>query len=212
MSRTPSHSAAERAALADALSAAGPDAPTLCAGWQARELAAHLVVRERRPDASLGALLPPLRGWGERVRDGYTRMPFDELVELVRTGPPPTSPYALPGVDARVNLVEHFVHGEDVRRATDQWQPRVLPPGLQRALWRAMSFARLYYRRSPVGVVLRLPGGERKVVIAKQPSVTLTGDPGEHVLYATGRGGHARIDVEGPDEALREFGRLRLRV
>ena len=34
----------------------GPDVPTLCEGWTARDLAAHLVVRERRPDAALGIL------------------------------------------------------------------------------------------------------------------------------------------------------------
>lgn len=212
MSGTPSHSAAERAALVDALTAAGPDAPTLCAGWDARDLAAHLVSRERRPDAALGLGLQPLRDWTERVRRRYARMPFEELVELVRTGPPRTSMFAIPGADARANLMEHFVHGEDVRRAGEGWQPRMLPPERQRALWQVMSRARMFYRRSPVGVVLQLPGGERKVVFDTVPSVTLTGDPGEHVLYACGRGAHARVDVEGPPEAVREFGALSLAV
>ncbi len=44
----------ERLLLADLLETAGPDAPTLCEGWRTRDLAAHVVVRERRPDAAGG--------------------------------------------------------------------------------------------------------------------------------------------------------------
>ena len=54
--------------LADLLLQLGPDAPTLCAGWTTRDLAAHLVVRERRPDAMVGVLIPPLAGHAEHVR------------------------------------------------------------------------------------------------------------------------------------------------
>ncbi len=36
----------ERAALCDTLERFGPDAPTLCEGWQTIDLAAHLVARE----------------------------------------------------------------------------------------------------------------------------------------------------------------------
>src|SRR5689334_6927919 len=95
-SPSPTPSALERARLADALEAAGPAAPTLCAGWTALDLAAHLAARERRPDSTPGLLLRPLAGWTEHVRAGYARRPFAELVHLVRTGPPPTSPFALP--------------------------------------------------------------------------------------------------------------------
>ena len=48
----------ERHALADLLDEVGPDAPTLCAGWRSGDLAAHLVVRERRPHAAPGPPLP----------------------------------------------------------------------------------------------------------------------------------------------------------
>ena len=40
----------ERAALCDTLEAVGPDVPTLCDPWTTAELAAHLVIRDRRPD------------------------------------------------------------------------------------------------------------------------------------------------------------------
>ena len=48
----------ERAALCDLFAEVGPDAPTLCAGWTTRDLAAHLLVRERRPWASAGIVVP----------------------------------------------------------------------------------------------------------------------------------------------------------
>ena len=49
----------ERAALCNTLRAVGPDAPTLCTGWTARDLAAHLVVREHAPIGSLGIWVDP---------------------------------------------------------------------------------------------------------------------------------------------------------
>lgn len=212
MSGTPSHSAAERAELCDALAAAGPDAPTLCGGWTARDLAAHLVTRERRPDAALGIAGGPLHGWSERVRRRYAARPFEDLVRMYRTGPPAGSPFALPGADARLNLVEHVVHCEDVRRAAPRWQPRDLPVERQEALWNVIRRGRLFYRRSPVGVVLQAPGGLRSVVIDTQPAVTLTGAPAEQVLYATGRGAAALVEVTGPEAAVRRFGELKLAV
>ncbi len=48
----------ERAALVDTMRGVGPDAPTLCEGWKTRDLAAHLVIREYRPDAAPGILIP----------------------------------------------------------------------------------------------------------------------------------------------------------
>ena len=61
--------AAERAALLDLLERLGPDAPTLCEGWATHDLAAHLVVRERRPVAGPGYVFPALHGpYGEDGR------------------------------------------------------------------------------------------------------------------------------------------------
>ena len=63
----------ERAALVQTLRAVGPDAPTLCEGWTTRDLAAHLVVRERRLDATLGIMVPFLAGYTEKVQDKVAR-------------------------------------------------------------------------------------------------------------------------------------------
>ncbi len=87
--------AGERAALADLLGDLGPDAPTCCAGWTTAHLAAHLVVRDSRPDAlpGLGVELVggggPLPRWAHGLEDRLrTSTPYSTVVERVRSGPP----------------------------------------------------------------------------------------------------------------------------
>src|SRR5215210_3225922 len=84
---SPSLPSRERAALADLLDELGPDAPTCCAGWTTAHMAAHLVVRDRRPDAMPGygweeaGFGGPLASWSHRVEDRLrTGTPFPELV------------------------------------------------------------------------------------------------------------------------------------
>ncbi|MGQ4421520.1 TIGR03085 family metal-binding protein, partial [Streptomyces violaceoruber] len=140
----------ERLLLADLLETAGPDAPTLCEGWRTRDLAAHVVVRERRPDAAGGALIKPLASRLHRVREEYGAKPYEELLQLIRTGPPRFSPFQLKQVDEAANTVEFYVHTEDVRRAQDDWSPRELDPVFQDALWsRLERVARLMGRGIP---------------------------------------------------------------
>jgi uncharacterized protein (TIGR03085 family) len=209
----PSHSAAERAALADALIQAGPEHPTLCDGWDTPQLAAHLVIREGRPDSALGIMLPPFAGWTARVLAGYARRPYAGLVATFRDGPPRLSPFAIPGVDARVNLAEHFVHCEDVRRARPGWEPRLLPDGRQEALWSALtSTGRMLLRRSPVTVTLRRPDGAEVTVVRKGDGegIALTGEPGELLLYTFGRKDQAVVQLEGPDAEVSTFRNLSL--
>ncbi len=190
----------ERAALADALDAAGPDAPTLCEGWDTRDLAAHLVIRERRPDASPGIVFPPLADHMERVRvstrDGTD---YGELVRLFRTGPPLWSPIRLSFLDSATNTVEYFVHLEDVRRAGPAWEPRELADGLSDFLWgRLKRGAQLLMRKAPADVVLRSPDGRSATVkTGGESTVTLTGHPAELTLVAFGRGRHAQVDTDG---------------
>ncbi|PZA20241.1 maleylpyruvate isomerase N-terminal domain-containing protein, partial [Modestobacter versicolor] len=50
-------SRSERAALADLLEQLGPDQPTCCEGWTTQDMATHLVLRDRRPDAMPGLAL-----------------------------------------------------------------------------------------------------------------------------------------------------------
>ena len=113
-----SYSRDERRALCSLLDKTGPDAPTLCEGWTTGDLAAHLVLRERRLDAAAGVAGGPLAGHTARVQQRLrSRIPFPDLVRMIRSGPPALSVMALPGMDERMNAVEFFVHHEDVRRA-----------------------------------------------------------------------------------------------
>ncbi|MDH6109955.1 uncharacterized protein (TIGR03085 family) [Kitasatospora sp. MAP12-15] len=198
------HARTERHRLAELLAAAGPDAPTLCAGWRTRELAAHLLLRERRPDAGPGIQLKPFAGWTRRVQDGYARRPYEELVREFRGGPPRLSFFALPGADEAANTVEYFVHAEDVRRAVP-WEPQAPAPALEEALWKRLPLLARFEagRRTPVRLLLRRPDGRFLTVGQRKPlTVQLAGEPGELLLFAFGRGAQARLTVEGPAEAV----------
>src|SRR5918911_778957 len=114
------HARAERLTLAHLLTQVGPDAPTLCTGWTARDLAAHIVVRERRPLAAAGIAIRSLADRTARIQARFAGKDYDELVDEVRR-PPLWSPLSNPLLDEAVNVNEMFIHHEDVRRAQPGW-------------------------------------------------------------------------------------------
>jgi len=204
-----SNSRDERRALAALLEETGPDAPTLCVGWLTRDLAAHLVLREHRPDAAAGVMGGPLAPYTARVQRRYlARHSYAELVALFRNGPPRLSPFALPGADEQVNTVEYFVHHEDVRRAQPDWQPRAISDGLSDALWRRVKSARLFLRKAPVGVELARVGaaegnGPYRVTVKNAtPTVTVVGTPAELTMWIMGRTSAAKVRFDGTGEAV----------
>lgn len=197
------HAKRERLLLADLLEAAGPEAPTLCQGWTARDLAAHVVVRERRPDAAAGLVIGPLKSRGERITNEFSSKPYEELIQLIRTGPPRMSPFGLKQVDEAANTVEFYVHTEDVRRAQPDWSARELDPVFADVLWSRMEkAARVLGRKAPVGLVLRRPDGQTVVAHKGTPVVTVTGEPGELLLFAFGRQDAARVELDGDQDAI----------
>ncbi|MGK5441930.1 TIGR03085 family metal-binding protein [Micromonospora sp. URMC 105] len=194
----PRYARSEREALADLMLELGPDAPTVNEGWTTRDLAAHLVVRERRLDAAGGIVLPPLRGYAERVRRRIAARPWAELVGLVRR-PPVWSPVSNPLVDELANTLEFFIHHEDVRRAGAGWQPRDLPAGLRGRLWKPVSLlARTALRRFPADLLVQAPGHGELSVGRGGDRVRLVGSPGELALFLSGRQRVARVQVDGP--------------
>jgi uncharacterized protein (TIGR03085 family) len=208
------HSRLERAALADLLEDLGPDAPTLCGDWDTRDLAAHLVARDRRPDSGPGLVVPALAGWTEKVRrDVRDDSGYAELVELVRTGPPIWSPVGLPFVESASNTVEYYIHHEDVRRAQPGWTPRALSKGLEDSLWnRLRATARLMLRSAPVGVRLVTPDGREVTAKSDEPLVTLTAAPSELILYCAGRQAVARVNADGDPDAIARLAKATLRI
>ena len=144
----------ERKALCDLFVEHGSDAPTLCEGWFTADLAAHLVVRERRPDSGPGLVWPPLAGYTDKVRRSVRdRTPWEELVETVRRGPP----LLLRPFDGPMNTVEFFIHVEDVRRAQDGWEPRQISPDLADALWTWVGPGGMA-KKVPATIVITSPG------------------------------------------------------
>lgn len=191
----------ERAALVDTMRATGPDAPTLCEGWTTRDLAAHLVVRERRLDAAPGILVPKLAGYTARVQEQVTASTdWPELLARVAAGPPLYSPFIL--LDPLVNVAEMYIHHEDVRRAGSTWQPRVLDDATTASLARQVgSFARMTLSKAPARVTLATAEGKALTTVGKGAPVTISGDPGELLLFAAGRE-PARVRFDGDADAV----------
>lgn len=185
----------ERAAVVAALRDVGPDAPTLCEGWTARDLAAHLMVREYRVDAAPGILIPLFAAHTAKVQDAVANnSQWDELVGKVAAGPPVYSPLKL--VDSVANVAEMFIHHEDIRRAQPGWEPRTLDAELTGKLRRTLGLmARLTLAKMPARVQLRTPDGATVLTAGRGPAVTVTGEPQELLLFATGRLAH--VDFSG---------------
>jgi uncharacterized protein (TIGR03085 family) len=203
----------ERHALCDLLLRTGPDAPTLCQGWTTGDLAAHLVVRERRPDAAPGIVVPLLAGYTERIqRQLRSATPFPQLVELLRQGPPAWSPLAWPGVESAANTVEFFVHHEDVRRAQEGWTPRALPSALEEELWRRLKMGRFTLRRLPVEVTLAEPGGRTQRLTKGGRQARVHGLPSELTLWTVGRKDAAQVELTGEAEAVNVLSQARWRL
>ena len=178
----------ERAEMCDSFAEFGPDAPTLCEGWNTRDLLAHLLVRERRPDAGAAIVVPYLRKHAAQVSESFKAEPWDKMIKTFRDGPPMLSVWAIPVLGDKFNLGEFFVHHEDIRRAQPEWTPREDNPALDDALWKPLKLmGRMLFRKSPVGVTLRSAGRDDIVANKADRGVILVGLPGEIVIHAFGR-------------------------
>ncbi|NLF04218.1 MAG: TIGR03085 family protein [Actinomycetales bacterium] len=194
----------DRDHLVDALEAAGPDAPTLCEGWRTRHLAAHVVLREGSPLESASMGLSFLRGRAERELEDLAERSADaegwaELLARLAAGPRGVSPVAWGGDKA--NLAELVIHTEDVRRGDGPAAPLDREPEHLDALFDQLRLAaRLYYRRSDVGIVLVVPGGRRAKVKAPRDgagTVVIRGSVVDLFLHASGRGAAADVEITG---------------
>ena len=193
----------ERQAICDTLLTAGPDAPTLCAGWTTGDLAAHLWVRENELPAVAAIMLSRKHQAALRMAEARSRLSFAALVAELRRGPRRLSPLRFPGLDERANALEFFVHHEDVRRAgPDPLPPRQLPAESEEELWAILKrAARLLFRGAPFGVDLETPDG-RVLPVRRRRHVTVVGEPGELLLWATGRTTAAHVRVLGDPSAV----------
>lgn len=199
--------ATERTRLRDLLLEVGPQAPTLCEGWATRDMAAHLWLRERRPDAALGMFVSPLEGHLNSLTRRVQARPYEAVVREWGSGPGKASPVRF--LDAAMNTAEHFIHHEDVRRGAGEAAPRDFSRRVNEALWRQCGrMSALLLRRSGRPVVLE-GAGMRPLVAADRRGVAERGDdvvrvkgePGEILLWCCGRTA-VEVEVEGPEDAI----------
>lgn len=200
-----------RALLVTALREASPTDPTLCEGWEARHVAAHVWLRQQAPWAVHGSRL---RALADEATDPQAYL---ALVDRVAEPAAAWSPHSWAG--NLMNGTEFYVHAHDVHRgpaaAAGTPVPDLLPvdDDVARALWRDLSLvARGAYRRAAPAVVLVEPRlGRRSVSRARAgaPTVALSGPVGELVLHAFGRGWASRLEIDGPDGAVRALGAVR---
>lgn len=191
----------ERAALVRTLRTVGPDASTLCPGWTTRRLAAHLLARERRLDALMGIGVPRFAERRNRIEDqiaaGHS---WSELIDQLASGPPAYSP--LRWLNRVANIHELFVHHEDVRRAAADWTIRALDDHTVETLRRVTRFfTPVLMPGVPARVLLRAPDGEVVACFGDGPEVTVTGAPGELLLFAFGRD-EIQVDFSGDADAI----------
>jgi uncharacterized protein (TIGR03085 family) len=192
---------AERAAMCDTFDAVGPDAPTLCEGWTAADLAAHLIVREHRPDAMPGVIIGgPFAAHTTKLMEGAKRKGYDSMIATLRTGLPLL--YRV-GPGAFANVMENWIHHEDLRRANGQ-EPRPPDDEIDAFLWRTLGLSGRVAARKvrPFGLELDAGPGRNRVVGAANPRIVMRGAPGEMVLYLSGRKAGSRAELDGPADAL----------
>jgi uncharacterized protein (TIGR03085 family) len=198
--------AQERRAMCDVLEELGAEAPTLLDGWTAKDLAAHIVLREHDLIAGPCLVLPgPFERFAERRRARLAKQrQFEWLVARIRSGPPPGF-FRISWVRSFPNLNEFFVHHEDLRRANGLGPRDSLTPAMEAALWRNVRRGCRYLSRRlcEVGLEVRWAGtGERVVVREAAPTAQLSGSPGELLLFLFGRQAAAWVEVTGPEEAV----------
>jgi uncharacterized protein (TIGR03085 family) len=203
----PSLARRERHDLCDLALLLGEDAPTLCGDWDAKDLVAHLLVRENRPVAGLGIAVPALSGLADREMAKVGRRDFAVLVEKLRD--PGLTLYAIKPLEKLLNTLEFFVHHEDLRRAQDRWEPRTLDPADEQRLWSAIKGGgRLAVRKAGVPVRIRrndVADGSVTLRRGADP-VMVTGLPSELALFLFGRDRTRGLEFEGPPESV---GKLR---
>jgi uncharacterized protein (TIGR03085 family) len=182
----------ERATICELFLERGASAATLCEGWTAADLAAHLVVRERRPDSGPGLVWPRMAAYTDKVRRSVRdHNSWEELVATVRRGPPSL----LRPLDGAMNTVEFFIHVEDLRRGRDGWEPREISPELSDALWARVGPGGMA-KKVPATIMLSSRGRDDKQS-GTGPLLTVTGDPGELTMFGAGRQEAARVEIDG---------------
>jgi len=184
----------ERRGLCDLLLEVGPDAPTLCEGWTAADIAAHLVLREH------------FKRWTDTRRAAEKAKGLPAMVARLRAGAP-LIPWRLPRIRDVMNGLEFFIHHEDVRRANGR-EPRTGIPDLEALAWRLSGYSarRLVRGLGPYSLELVRPDGMRRT-FGSGPAALVHGPATELTLFLSGRRAAAHVTVDGDPDAVAALGR-----
>ncbi|MFT3888196.1 MAG: maleylpyruvate isomerase family mycothiol-dependent enzyme [Arachnia sp.] len=172
-----------------------PAAPTLCAGWTARDLLGHLLVLRHDPVAWPGIALPALAGLTARRMAAATAVGYEAALDRLASGSvwlPPV--FETPTSRWGHHVGEYIVHTEDLRRANGL--PSVEVSGeTADALWRrALVAARQLHARASGGIaVTRTDTGETAIVLDRSPLVRVSGLPLELLVWAHRGAAHAQV-------------------
>lgn len=189
--------AREREALCSLALSLGASQPTLCTGWTVKDLVVHLLVRERRPWAAAGTVIPGLSTLPARVSASLESRDLASLVAQLAS-----VPLALSVIDPVFNGMEMFIHHEDMRRAQPTWAVRPMSAGDERMLWLAARLlGRMQGRR--LGVPLLVQAGTRRAVLAGGAApVVVSGPVSEIVMWLAGRSAVQGLSYDGPAERV----------
>ncbi|WP_158583114.1 maleylpyruvate isomerase family mycothiol-dependent enzyme [Nesterenkonia natronophila] len=191
----------ERKAMVSALRSVTADAPTLCKGWSAQDLALHIVVRDSRPDLMVGRRLPLVGPKARAALQNLASGGYDASVDRVAAGPPPYFPQILKPVDDAMNTLEYYIHTEDVLRAQPGFElshRREISEELRKRIWQhaSLTFFVMAARKQNRRITFFSPGyGATTRGPAAAPLMMVHGTPEELTLWASGRAAHAQVDI-----------------
>lgn len=178
-------------------------AATLCDGWDIEDLTAHIIVRDRGSIlARLGIIVPALHHVHTAAIRKQKTTSHQELIGLIEHIP-------WWGTKLRYNLIEFFVHNEDILRAKLGRKRQIsddlyaglasFVPGMTRLALRKLS------RELRVTLVDSVTG---EVYVVRKGSgddpheLTLTAEAPEFVMLFMNRGRVAEVKVDGDRKAL----------
>ncbi|GAA1137526.1 TIGR03085 family metal-binding protein [Nesterenkonia lutea] len=176
------------------------DAPTLCEGWAAEDLALHIVIRDSRPDLLVGPNLPLVGDWANNALQNLRNAGYTALVKRAEAGPPIFFPQNFPPLNDMMNTAEFYIHTEDVLRAQpdfDPQNPRPISEKLRNRLWKqgALMFP-MAARGAKQRITFASPGyGTTTSGPASAPQRRITGAPEELLLWAFGREEKAQVEI-----------------
>lgn len=207
----------ERTRLIDRLAEVGPDAPTLCEGWQARDLLMHLIKREIIPHAVVGSWMPTRIGEAASEKLAHVEdASWEELLDIFTSGRQSLSPLRIGAIDSFVNTLEYVIHTEDINRAQTPPIEEAYSDDEQKHIFaRLGAMAQVIFARSPVTVRLNAGTfGTKEMFISKRndSAVTITGEPIELALFCFGRDDAATVGFEGDESDIEAMKASRLKI